>query len=451
MSDAARHYFTTQNIGSDATFMASPLLSFALTCAAGGGCILGGAIVFTPLADSNNTRFLAGALACSAGVMLMVSLTEIFGAAVGRFVNSGRSDGDAMLLTAIAFFVGMAVVRSLDAVLHSMEDSESCSLWCASCWCCCTRRHESGAVNRSHATGGILRDDADDGGVHAEDDTLLTSSEASSRETRTSPPSQVVGGSQVVSTQDKSPSNGHDIVPAAGVDSGAPKTPTVSCAPSEALVVTANETTVIIAPVGQYSGASSVAAVPVSATAEAPISSHHHAHSVVAAVAHNATLHDAERQKLMKLGLLASCAIVMHSIPESVATLIAGTSGSSVGFSIAAALAVHKVCNVSIVISLVRGALHCRAAPRSPPITHVYTIPQLFEGVVVSIPQYYSSGSRCRGFMWAVVAGEVRVMHTQRLDPEFSEYRTRFQPQRRKCKPHRWGTRASRTALRPAE
>lgn len=31
--------------------------------------------------------------------------------------------------------------------------------------------------------------------------------------------------------------------------------------------------------------------------------------------------------------------------------------------------------------------------------------PQIFEGVIVSVPAYYATGSRCRGFAWALLAG----------------------------------------------
>ena len=73
---------------------------------------------------------------------------------------------------------------------------------------------------------------------------------------------------------------------------------------------------------------------------------------------------------MKQLGLLASVAIVLHSVPEGLGTFVAAVSGSEAGFVVAIALVVHK----------------------------------LFEGVIVAVPQFYSSGSRCRAFAWAAVA-----------------------------------------------
>ena len=99
-----------------------------MTVAGAAGCILGGTIVFTPWVKKENTLLLAGALGMSAGVMLMVSLGEIFSHAVTEF-ELEHSKGASTLFTVLLFFAGFALVSGLDVTLHSLEHAGSFSQW----------------------------------------------------------------------------------------------------------------------------------------------------------------------------------------------------------------------------------------------------------------------------------------------------------------------------------
>ena len=91
--------------------------------------MIGGTLVFAPFVTKDNTLFLAGALAMSAGVMLMVSLGEIFGQAVAEFEMGGHSKGDAMLFAVLTWAAGFTAVALLDTALHGLEHAGTFAQW----------------------------------------------------------------------------------------------------------------------------------------------------------------------------------------------------------------------------------------------------------------------------------------------------------------------------------
>lgn len=105
-------------------------VAFALCTGAGLATILGGSIVFSkrllPLA---NPVSLAIALSVSAGVMMFISLVEIFRKAVEALTEGMRSDslsektvtGHAWLITTASFALGIALVYGIDLVVHRLS------------------------------------------------------------------------------------------------------------------------------------------------------------------------------------------------------------------------------------------------------------------------------------------------------------------------------------------
>jgi zinc transporter, ZIP family len=82
--------------------------AFALVIAAGAATGIGAAVVFFPtLAKLANRRFLGCSLGLAAGVMLYVSLVDIYGKAITGFMESGHDEGKAFLYTTICFFGGI--------------------------------------------------------------------------------------------------------------------------------------------------------------------------------------------------------------------------------------------------------------------------------------------------------------------------------------------------------
>eukprot|EP00636_Phaeomonas_parva_P015254 CAMPEP_0118851592 /NCGR_PEP_ID=MMETSP1163-20130328/985_1 /TAXON_ID=124430 /ORGANISM="Phaeomonas parva, Strain CCMP2877" /LENGTH=372 /DNA_ID=CAMNT_0006783963 /DNA_START=146 /DNA_END=1264 /DNA_ORIENTATION=+ len=99
-------------------------LGFGLVCFAGGCTGLGAAIVFSKrLVALANKRFLAAALGVAAGVMIYVSLIEIFVKAQGAFEDAGHSESMAYFYATLCFFLGVLFNFVLDKFVHYLENS----------------------------------------------------------------------------------------------------------------------------------------------------------------------------------------------------------------------------------------------------------------------------------------------------------------------------------------
>lgn len=75
--------------------------------------------------------------------------------------------------------------------------------------------------------------------------------------------------------------------------------------------------------------------------------------------------------KLQAMGLKTALAIGIHNFPEGLATFVATLADPAVGVTLAVAIAIHNVP----------------------------------EGLCVALPIYYATGSRHRGFLWALLSG----------------------------------------------
>ena len=95
-----------------------------LTLIAGSATGLGGALVLFKKKLSSN--FLAGALGLSAGVMIFISLAEMFPQAQAEIMASGSlTHGKAYVL--IAFFVGMGIITLIDFLIPEYENPHEAS------------------------------------------------------------------------------------------------------------------------------------------------------------------------------------------------------------------------------------------------------------------------------------------------------------------------------------
>jgi ZIP family zinc transporter len=95
------------------------LLAFGLTMFAGLATGVGSALAF--FSKRTNERFLSGALGFSAGVMVYVSMIEIFlKARESLSVAVGETRG--YWYTVIAFFAGMLIIGLIDKVVPSFEN-----------------------------------------------------------------------------------------------------------------------------------------------------------------------------------------------------------------------------------------------------------------------------------------------------------------------------------------
>lgn len=95
------------------------LFAFGLTLFAGLATGVGSALAF--FAKKTNTRFLSSALGFSAGVMIYVSMIEIFVKARDA-LSTSLGDTRGYWYTTIAFFVGMLFIGLIDKLVPSFEN-----------------------------------------------------------------------------------------------------------------------------------------------------------------------------------------------------------------------------------------------------------------------------------------------------------------------------------------
>ena len=93
--------------------------AFGLTLFAGLSTGIGSAVAF--FSKRTNTKFLAGALGFSAGVMIYVSLVEIFPKAK-EALSAALGETEGYWVTTLAFFGGVAFIALIDRLVPSFEN-----------------------------------------------------------------------------------------------------------------------------------------------------------------------------------------------------------------------------------------------------------------------------------------------------------------------------------------
>ena len=78
-----------------------------------------------------------------------------------------------------------------------------------------------------------------------------------------------------------------------------------------------------------------------------------------------------KQSKLYKLGIITMLVIMMHNIPEGIATFITSTNNLKLGITLTVAIALHNIP----------------------------------EGISISIPIYYSTGSKLKAFLYTLISG----------------------------------------------
>ena len=94
-------------------------LAFGLTCIAGLSTGIGSLIAF--FAKKTNTKFLPISLGFSAGVMIYVSMIEIFPKAA-KTISQTHGEKNGVLFAIIAFFLGMFLIGIIDKMIPSEKN-----------------------------------------------------------------------------------------------------------------------------------------------------------------------------------------------------------------------------------------------------------------------------------------------------------------------------------------
>jgi zinc transporter, ZIP family len=95
------------------------IFAFSLTILAGLSTGIGSALAF--FAKTTNTRFLTASLGFSAGVMIYVSLVEIFVKARDS-LEAVLGPFQGYMMTTLAFFAGIALIAIIDFLVPSFEN-----------------------------------------------------------------------------------------------------------------------------------------------------------------------------------------------------------------------------------------------------------------------------------------------------------------------------------------
>ena len=94
-----------------------------LTLIAGSATGIGGALVL--FKKKLSSRFLAGSLGLSAGVMIFISMAEMLPEAQGLIQGTGMMHGEAFVI--VAFFVGMGIITLIDFLVPEYENPHEAS------------------------------------------------------------------------------------------------------------------------------------------------------------------------------------------------------------------------------------------------------------------------------------------------------------------------------------
>ena len=94
-----------------------------LTLIAGSATGIGGALVL--FKKKLSSRFLAGSLGLSAGVMIFISMAEMLPEAQGLIRASEMTHGEAFVI--VAFFVGMGIITLIDFLIPEYENPHEAS------------------------------------------------------------------------------------------------------------------------------------------------------------------------------------------------------------------------------------------------------------------------------------------------------------------------------------
>eukprot|EP00889_Picochlorum_renovo_P003817 jgi/Picre1/30847/NNA_006207.t2 len=340
---------------------------FGLAAAAGACTTIGACIVFC--AHLANSKFLAGALGFSAGVMLYVSFAEIFlRKSVDGFEEAGYSDVEAYRYSTLAFFGGFVIIFVLDKIVHLIMHFIE-------------RRAKRKSEFLPSTTQAVLLQEE----VAAAIDERAHESEAAHK--------------QDVEAQRSSKEMEHV----------APLPPSMS---SSRTVMTGCESPRKVV-LSEHDPEEETEKEAESAKNESERTSRTapDVMQVIENDPHNHALH--------KMGLLTALAIFIHNFPEGLATFVATLSDTSIGIGIAIAIAVHNIPEgicVALPIYYSTGSrkkafFWATASGMSEPL-----------GAVVGYLALYGDTSLAFAIVFALVAGMMVYISIKELIPMALRY-----------------------------
>ncbi|CAM9556702.1 unnamed protein product [Choristocarpus tenellus] len=246
-------------------------------------------------------RFLAGSLGLAAGVMLYVSLVEIFVKSQSAFSNAGQTEADAYTYATLCLFGGIIFYKGLDQLVHLLDGSA---------------------------------------GDHNVDINLFDLDSRSSGEQ--SPEGVVAMGSEAPKAAKKAPRNSqkknhqfphdHDVVVELGNSN-------LTIQPSPDL----HSLHLSMAGRVQQANGSPVATLTPPNEEDLEASSEKILKEEPTGGEMEAENRPMEGERLVRMGVMTALAIGIHNFPEGLVTFVAALSDPSVGTALAVAIAIHNI------------------------------------------------------------------------------------------------------------
>ncbi|KAL3780987.1 hypothetical protein HJC23_003868 [Cyclotella cryptica] len=336
--------------------------SLGLTFASGTCTMLGAAVVFFPkLVKLASRRVLAGALGFSSGVMIYVSLIDIFQQSVKAFTRSGLNDSQAYGFATLCFFMGVLVMKLVEIVVHRLSgdhhpnrrdvDEDIQITWNENEGHCEMKEAQDEEFVVPHCIG-CSADPVGDlkkWQAIAEAEINAMNHKDSGKSGSTGTGSFVTTGSIVVNDEE---SADQDVLT------------TVLESNGNKQELQTNGSTL--------PQPSSISQSREAVEAEEDANIKEAKRDIVFRAPVNSQLSPTEeKKKLARMGLTTAIAIIVHNFPEGLATFVAALNDPASGAVLAFAIGTHNIP----------------------------------EGLCVALPIYYATGSRWKGFFWGFLSG----------------------------------------------
>jgi ZIP family zinc transporter len=336
--------------------------AFGMTFAAGAATMLGASVVFFPkLVKLASRRVLAGALGFSAGVMIYISFVDVFQKSVDAFVNSGMDGNGAYGFATMYLFLGVIVMKIVEIAVHRLSGDHNPNrrdvaediqiTWNENEGQCEMNEAEEEEFVVPHCIGcsadpvGDLKKWQANAEAEIEADNNDFSANASTSKTD----SFVTNDSMVVTDEEN---HGIDLTPISEENNA----DNFQVHPKE----TTGSNTIRVVRSGKVAAANENDEVKTSKNEidfRAPVNSR--------------LSPTEEKKKLVRMGMTTAAAIAIHNFPEGLATFVAALHDPASGLVLAVAIGAHNIP----------------------------------EGLCVSLPIYYATGSRWKGFLWGIISG----------------------------------------------
>lgn len=336
--------------------------SIGLTFASGACTMLGAAVVFFPkLVKLASRRVLAGALGFSSGVMIYISLVDIFQRSYKAFTSSGMNDSQAYGFATLCFFMGVLAMKIVEAIVHRLSgdhhpnrrdvDEDIQITWNENEGHCEMKETQEEEFLVPHCIGCSADPVGDLKKWQANAEAEIMNGmnhKDSARSGSTGTGSFVTTGSIGVNDEECA---GQDVLT------------TVLESNDNNQEILSNESTL-------QSSSMSKTRKAVGGAEDAEIKDAKR--DIVFRAPVNSQLSSTEeKKKLARMGLTTAVAIIVHNFPEGLATFVATLSDPASGAVLAIAIGAHNIP----------------------------------EGLCVALPIYYATGSRWKAFSWGFLSG----------------------------------------------